>query len=123
MKTANILSFILGLVLAIIASRWLLSPEESANSLNMVFLEGEGRNTQIRDFTAMFLGTSIMCFLSLISKQYQWIFSAGLIFSLMVLISIYANFAFEAPITTSSIVAEIIFSTIAFTSAFIYKFK
>jgi|TARA_B110000977_G_C11079390_1_gene492389 hypothetical protein len=123
MKTANILSFILGLVLAIIAIRWLLSPEESANSLNMVFLEGEGRNTQIRDFTAMFLGTSIMCFLSLISKQYQWIFSAGLIFSLMVLISIYANFAFEAPITTSSIVAEIIFSTIAFTSAFIYKFK
>jgi len=123
MKTANILSCILGLVLAIIAIRWLLSPEESANSLNMVFLEGEGRNTQIRDFTAMFLGTSIMCFLSLISKQYQWIFSAGLIFSLMVLISIYANFAFEAPITTSSIVAEIIFSTIAFTSAFIYKFK
>ena len=105
MKTANILSFILGLVLAIIAIRWLLSPEESANSLNMVFLEGEGRNTQIRDFTAMFLGTSIMCFLSLISKQYQWIFSAGLIFSLMVLISIYANFAFEAPITTSSIIS------------------
>ena len=52
MKLANILSGILGLVLTIIAIRWIFLPEDSANSLGMVLLEGSGRNTQIRDFTS-----------------------------------------------------------------------
>ena len=123
MKIAQTLSFILGLVLGIIAIKWLVSPEDSANSLNMAYLEGLGRNTQIRDFTAMFMGTSVMCFFSLVSKQYQWIFSVGLIYSIVAITSIYASFFFDAPIATSSLVAEIIFAAMAFISAFIYKFK
>jgi hypothetical protein len=123
MKIAQILSFILGLVLGIIAIKWLISPEDSANSLNMVFLEGLGRNTQIRDFTAMFMGTSAMCFFSLVSKQYQWICSVGLIYSIVAITSIYASFFHDAPIATSSLIAEIIFAVMAFISAFIYKFK
>ena len=123
MKIAQTLSFILGLVLGIIAIKWLVSPEDSANSLNMVFLEGLGRNTQIRDFTAMFMGTSAMCFFSLASKQYQWICSVGLIYSIVAITSIYASFFHDAPIATSSLIAEIIFAVMAFISAFIYKFK
>lgn len=123
MKIAQTLSFILGLVLGIIAIQWLISPADSAISLNMVFLEGLGRNTQIRDFTAMFMGTSVMCFFSLVSKQYQWIFSVGLIYSIAAIVSIYASFSFDAPIAISSLVAEIIFAAMAFISAFIYKFK
>tara|TARA_B110000444_G_scaffold221744_1_gene223273 strand:+ start:318 stop:689 length:372 start_codon:yes stop_codon:yes gene_type:complete len=123
MKIAQTLSFVLGLVLGIIAIKWLISPEDSANSLNMVFLEGLGRNTQIRDFTAMFMGTSAMCFFSLVSKQYQWICSVGLIYSIVAITSIYASFFHDAPIATSSLIAEIIFAVMAFISAFIYKFK
>ena len=123
MKIAQTLSFILGLVLGIIAIKWLISPEDSANSLNMVFLEGLGRNTQIRDFTAMFMGTSAMCFFSLVSKQYQWICSVGLIYLIVAITSIYASFFHDAPIATSSLIAEIIFAVMAFISAFIYKFK
>ena len=123
MKIAQTLSFILGLVLGIIAIKWLISPEDSANSLNMVFLEGLGRNTQIRDFTAMFMGTSATCFFSLVSKQYQWICSVGLIYSIVAITSIYASFFHDAPIATSSLIAEIIFAVMAFISAFIYKFK
>lgn len=123
MKIAQTLSFVLGLVLGIIAIQWLISPENSANSLNMTYLEGLGRNTQIRDFTAMFMGTSVMCIFSLVSKQYQWIFSVGLIYSIAAVTSIYASFFHDAPIATSSLVAEIIFAAMAFISAFIYKFK
>ena len=83
MKVENILLSILGLVMAILALGWLISPETSANSLDMILLEGKGRNTQIRDFTALFLGTSVMCFLSLITRQYQWVMSAGIILSLI----------------------------------------
>ena len=123
MKLAYTLSGILGLVLAIIALRWILSPEDSANSLGMVLLEGAGRNTQIRDFTALFASTSIFCFISITTRQYQWIFSSGIVFLLIALISVLASQLHDAPLTYSSLIAEIIFAVIAFTSAFIYKFK
>ena len=123
MKIAYTLSGILGVVLAIIALRWILSPEDSANSLGMVLLDGAGRNTQIRDFTALFASTSIFCFLSITTRQYQWIFSSGIVFSLIALISVLASQIHDAPLTYSSLIAEIIFAIMAFTSAFIYKFK
>ena len=123
MKIAYTLSGILGVVLAIIALRWILFPEDSANSLGMVLLDGAGRNTQIRDFTALFASTSIFCFLSITTRQYQWIFSSGIVFSLIALISVLASQLHDAPLTYSSLIAEIIFAVMAFTSAFIYKFK
>ena len=123
MKIAYTLSGILGVVLAIIALRWILSPEDSANSLGMVLLDGAGRNTQIRDFTALFASTSIFCFLSITTRQYQWIFSSGIVFSLIALISVLASQLHDAPLTYSSLIAEIIFAVMAFASAFIYKFK
>ena len=123
MKIAYTLSGILGVVLAIIALRWILSPEDSANSLGMVLLDGAGRNTQIRDFTALFASTSIFCFISITTRQYQWIFSSGIVFSLIALISVLASQIHDAPLTYSSLIAEIIFAIMAFTSAFIYKFK
>ena len=123
MKIAYTLSGILGVVLAIIALRWILFPEDSANSLGMVLLDGAGRNTQIRDFTALFASTSIFCFLSITTRQYQWIFSSGIVFSLIALISVLASQLHDAPLNYSSLIAEIIFAIMAFTSAFIYKFK
>ena len=123
MKIAYTLSGILGVVLAIIALRWILSPEDSANSLGMVLLDGAGRNTQIRDFTALFASTSMFCFLSIVTRQYQWIFSSGIVFSLIALINVLASQLHDAPLTYSSLIAEIIFAVMAFTSAFIYKFK
>ena len=123
MKIAYTLSGILGVVLAIIALRWILSPEDSANSLGMVLLDGAGRNTQIRDFTALFASTSIFCFISITTRQYQWIFSSGIVFSLIALISVLASQIHDAPLTYSSLIAEIIFAVMAFTSSFIYKFK
>ncbi|MDB4856625.1 hypothetical protein OAH65_02050 [Gammaproteobacteria bacterium] len=123
MKIAYTLSGILGVVLAIIALRWILSPEDSANSLGMVLLDGAGRNTQIRDFTALFASTSIFCFISITTRQYQWIFSSGIVFLLIALISVLASQLHDAPLTYSSLIAEIIFAVMAFTSAFIYKFK
>ena len=123
MKIAYTLSGILGVVLAIIALRWILSPEDSANSLGMVLLDGAGRNTQIRDFTALFASTSIFCFISITTRQYQWIFSSGIVFLLIALTSVLASQLHDAPLTYSSLIAEIIFAVMAFTSAFIYKFK
>ena len=64
MKIANTLSSVLGVVLLLIALQWIFMPASAAESLGMLYLDGDGRNTQIRDFTAFFLASSIMCFLS-----------------------------------------------------------
>ena len=80
MKIANILSIILGLVLLILSSQWIFFPESASESLNMIYLDGEGRNTQIRDFSALFWTTSMLCFMSLVTKSYQWILSTGILF-------------------------------------------
>ena len=121
MKIANSLSLLLGLVLGMISLQWILSPQTAAETLNMIYLDGLGRNTQIRDFTAFFLGTSSMCFISLITKQYQWIFSAGIIFMIAGVFNILSSINYNAVIAISSLIAEILFTVIAWTSAFFYK--
>lgn len=121
MKIANILSALLGTVLALIALQWIFTPETAAELLNMNYLEGEGRNTQIRDFTAFFLGTAIMSFLSFITKQYQWIFSAGIIFLIAAIFNVLASLNHDATLAISSLISEILFLSIAFISAVLYK--
>ena len=93
----------------------------AAESLGMLFLEGDGRNTQIRDFTAFFLASSIMCFLSLSSKKYEFIFCCGLIYLFAGTFNILASFSHDAPLGVSSLIAEIVFASMAFTAAFRYK--
>ena len=121
MKIANILSAILGLVLAALSIQWIFNPEAAADSLGMLYLEGEGRNTQIRDFTAFFMGTSIMCFLSLFTKQFQWILCAGIIFFIAAVFNVISSFSHGAPIVFSALVSEILFTMIAVSASLIYK--
>jgi len=123
MKIENILLSILTLVLSLIALGWIVSPESSANSIDMILLDGNGRNTQVRDFTALFLGTSIMSLLSFITRQYQWVLSAGIIFSIMIVMSFISSFYHNSLISYQSLVAEIIFATMAISSALLLKFK
>lgn len=123
MKIENILLSILTLVLSLIALGWIVSPESSANSIDMILLDGKGRNTQVRDFTALFLGTSIMSLLSFITRQYQWVLSAGIIFFIMIVMSFISSFYHDSLISYRSLVAEIIFATMAISSALLLKFK
>ena len=98
MKVAKILTSILAIVLGLIALRWIIYPELSANSLGMIYLDGTGRNTQIRDFTAIFFSTSLFCCISLITKQYQCVLCSGLVFLIIALMSILAFYIHEAPL-------------------------
>ena len=123
MKIPNILSILLGTVLTIISLQWIFIPESAAESLGMMYLEGEGRSTQIRDFTALFLTTAILCFISLVTKQYQWIFSVGILYSIAAIFNVLAYLNHGAPLALSSLISEIIFSLMAFTAAFLFNNK
>ena len=121
MKIANIFSIILALILGIISLQWIFLPEEAANSLSMIYMEGDARNTQVRDFTAFFLGTAIMSLLSYITKQYQWILSAGIFYLIAAIFNVLTSINYDTDIAIASLISEIIFTSMAFTSAYIYK--
>ena len=123
MKIPNILSILLGTVLTIISLQWIFIPESAAESLKMIYLDGEGRSTQIRDFTALFLTTAILCFISLVTKQYQWIFSVGILYTIAGTFNVLAYLNHGASLALSSLISEIIFSLMAFTAAFLFKNK
>ena len=121
MKIANTLSLVLGAVLLLISIQWIFMPAVAAETLNMIYLEGQGRNTQIRDFIAFFLATSTMCFLSFATKKYEFIFSCGLVYMLAAVFNIFASISHEAPLAMSSLVSEIVFTSMAWISAYKYK--
>src|SRR5210317_431691 len=110
MKVANTLSILLATVLGIISAQWIFSPEAAANSLSMIYMEGDARNTQVRDFTAFFLGTTIMSFLSYITKEYQWIFSAGIVFLIAAIFNVLTSLNYDTNIAVASLISEMIFT-------------
>ncbi len=121
MKVANIISVILFLVFLILGMQWLTNPSSAAESLSMIYLDGDGRNTQIRDFAALFISSSIFALISLLTKQYQWIFCVGIIYFIAAISGITAGIFYNAPISYSSLISEIIFAMSAFFAA--YKFN
>ena len=96
-------------------------PASAAESLGMLYLEGDGRNTQIRDFTAFFLASSVMCFLSLSSKKYEFIFCCGLVYMFAAIFNVISSIYHGAPLGLSSLISEIVFTSIAFIAALNFK--
>ena len=121
MKIANTLSSVLGVVLLLIALQWIFMPASAAESLGMLYLEGDGRNTQIRDFTAFFLASSIMCFLSLSSKKYEFIFCCGLVYMFAAIFNVISSIYHGAPLGLSSLISEIVFTSMAYIAALNFK--
>ena len=121
MKIANTLSSVLGVVLLFIALQWIFMPASAAESLGMLYLDGDGRNTQIRDFTAFFLATSIMCFLSLSSKKYEFIFCCGLVYMFAAIFNVISSIYHGAPLGLSSLISEIVFTSMAYIAALNFK--
>ena len=121
MKIANTLSSVLGVVLLLIALQWIFMPASAAESLGMLDLEGDGRNTQIRDFTAFFLASSIMCFLSLSSKKYEFIFCCGLVYMFAAIFNVISSIYHGAPLGLSSLISEIVFTSMAYIAALNFK--
>ena len=121
MKIANALSIVLGVVLFLIAAQWIFVPATAAETLSMPFLEGDARNTQIRDFTAFFLATSIMCFLSFFTKKYEFIFCCGLVYMFAAIFNVISSIYHGAPLGLSSLISEIVFTSMAFIAALNFK--
>jgi len=62
-----------------------------------------------------------MSILSFVTKQYQWICSAGLIFLIAGIFNVLTAINYETEIAIASLISELIFTSMAFIAAYIYK--
>ena len=114
---ARILAGLVAVVMGLSALGWLTDPLTAAEGLGMPLLDGVGRSTQIGDFSAFFLGTTLLCVLGAWRQEAQWLYSAAIILGLAALLRTLAWVLHGAPFATTFIVAELIMTALLITGS------
>ena len=78
---ARILSLLPGLLFLSSAYTWVTNPSKASTDLEMTYLEGIGRSTQIGDFSAFFISVSLFCIIGSIFKNTSFLFCAVILLS------------------------------------------
>ena len=110
----RLLSILPGLLFLSVAYNWVTNPSKAANDLDMIYLEGLGRSTQIGDFSAFFISVSLFCIIGSLFKNISFLFSAVIILSSAAIMRIVSWQIYEAYFSGFSIGVEIISSIMIF---------
>ena len=87
---------------------FIFTPVDAAKSLGMPLLDGIGRSTQIGDFTAFFIASSIFIFMGAYLASVRWLNAAALLLGLAAIMRTMAYLLHGADLATTLIAAEII---------------
>ena len=117
----RLLSILPGLLFLSVAYNWVTNPSKAANDLDMIYLEGLGRSTQIGDFSAFFISVSLFCIIGSLFKNISFLFSAVIILSSAAIMRILSWQLYEADFSGFSIGVEIISSIMILLSIIIIK--
>jgi hypothetical protein len=112
---------IVALIMGLSAFGWLTDPLAAAEGLGMPLLDGIGRSTQVGDFSAFFLGTTIFCVLGIVRQEAHWLYSAAIILGLAAVLRSLAWVAHGAPFATTFIVAEIFMTALLITGGLLMQ--
>tara|TARA_B100000427_G_C15144249_1_gene435793 strand:- start:150 stop:575 length:426 start_codon:yes stop_codon:yes gene_type:complete len=118
---ARLLSILPGLLFLSVAYNWITNPSKAAIDLDMIYLEGLGRSTQIGDFSAFFISVSLFCIIGSIFKNISFLFSAIIILSSAAIMRIVSWQVYEADFSGLSIGVEIISSIMILLSIILLK--
>ncbi|MDB9926560.1 hypothetical protein OAD15_05455 [Hyphomicrobiales bacterium] len=102
---------------------WILSPAETATDFGFIFneLNNHAQNTLIRDFTAFFLGISIMCIIGALRMKYIWLAAPALIFLIVIVSHIIASIIHNTGFMDVFFGEVLLFLTCSLGSYLIYK--
>lgn len=104
----QILAAVPGVPLVVNGVGFLVDPATAAESLGMPLLDGMGRSTQIGDFAAFFIASSILIFAGAARREWQWLGAGALILGLAALFRIAAFVLHGAPFAAMFIAVEIV---------------
>ena len=114
---ARIVSGIIGVFMLSIAFNWILDPSSAAEGLSMSLLDGQGRNTQIGDFTSFFFTAGVMAIIGSFRNEHVWLYATICLLGSAAIFRIFAGFFHGADLLISAIIFEIMCSIILLISA------
>ena len=108
---------IVALAMGISAVNWLVNPAGAAQSLGMALLQDLGLSSQVGDFSAFFVGTTVFCLLGLIRNNPTWLYSAALMLGLAAVFRTTAWLFHGATLASALIAVEIVLAGLVLLSA------
>lgn len=111
-KTLQILSSALSAILLVIALRWVFDPAGAAESLQMIFMEGAGRNSLIGDVGAFFFGMGGFAAFGVWKKRAEFLFAAAFLIGAAAALRIFSGFIHDAPTIWSAVIFEVVTSSV-----------
>ena len=111
-KTLQIVSGALSAILLVIALRWVFDPAGAAESLQMIFMEGAGRNSLIGDVGAFFFGMGGFAAFGVWKKRHEFLFAAAFLIGAAAALRIFSGFIHDAPTIWSAVVFEAVASSV-----------
>jgi hypothetical protein len=107
-KLPGVLLIILGVVFALVASSWLVSPRFAAETFRMGLLDGAGRTTQIGDLWSFFATLSVFLMGGVLTRNPQWFYPPLVLLSLAVLGRVVAWLFHGAAFTADMVFVEMV---------------
>ena len=111
-KTLQIVSGALSAILLVIALRWVFDPAGAAESLQLIFMEGAGRNSLIGDVGAFFFGMGGFAAFGVWKKRPEFLFAAAFLIGAAVALRIFSGFIHDAPTIWSAVIFEVVASSV-----------
>jgi hypothetical protein len=107
----RILQFLSGAfsaLLLVAALRWVIDPVGAAAAIQMLLLEGPGRNSQIGDVGALFFGMGGFAAYGVWKKRPEFLFAAAFLIATAAALRILSGIAHDAPTIWSAVAFEVI---------------
>jgi hypothetical protein len=111
-KILQILSGVFSAFLLVMAVRWVFDPAGAAEALQMVLMEGTGRNSQIGDVGAFFFGMGGFAAYGVWKKRPEFLFSAAFLIATAAVLRVFSGFMHDAPTIWSAVVFEVVVATV-----------
>ena len=111
-KTLQIVSGALSAILLLIALRWVFDPAGAAESLQLIFMEGAGRNSLIGDVGAFFFGMGGFAAFGVWKKRPEFLFAAAFLIGAAAALRIFSGFIHDAPTIWSAVIFEVVASSV-----------
>ena len=110
---------LVALAMGISAVQWLSNPAAAAESLGMPLLTGLGLSSQVGDFSAFFVGTTVFCLLGIFRSNTTWLYSAAVLLAMAAVFRTSAWLFHGASLAGTLIVVEIVLAGLVLLSAWL----
>ena len=108
-KALQILAALAGaFFLLIMGGRWVVDPAAGAQALQMIYMEGAARNSQIGDLGALFLCMGGFALYGVWKKRPDFLYASACLIGMTAVMRVFAGVAHDAPTIWEFVVVELI---------------